>query len=93
MSELERRIEGHYLVPREDFIELQEVAYNQPTPSAGERVGSVLQTTAVFAGIAAAVTGCSWGIAKATNWLEERRVARDQAQKQSNLDNDPARQQ
>lgn len=92
-SNLERRIEGHYIVPREDFLELQQVAYDQPTPTAGERFGSVMQTTAVFAGLAGAITACSWGIAKATDWYEERRSQRERAAKQFDLDNDPARQQ
>lgn len=76
------------IIPREDFIELQTVAFdNSHVPSAGERVGQILQNTTVFAGIALAFAGATWGWAKANDWLEERRHQRDLAEKQFKIDN------
>jgi len=74
-------LSNHVIVPREDFIELQEVAYNQPTPSLGERAASTAQTTLVFAGIAAALTAGSYGWAKAMDWREERQLRRHMAKR------------
>ena len=65
------------IMPREDFIELSTVAFdNSHVPSASERVANVLQTTFLFGAMAGAVAAGTWGWAKATDWLEERRTAR-----------------
>jgi hypothetical protein len=74
------------IMPREDFIELSTVAFdNHHVPSVSERVGSTLQTTIVFGALAAAVTAGTWGYVKAHDWLEEknfrRRIAEREAQK------------
>lgn len=61
------------IIPREDFAELEAVAYNQDPTPLGERVASTVQTTLVLAGMAAAVTAGSWGWAKAMDWLETKR--------------------
>ena len=76
------------IMPREDFIELSTVAFdNHHVPSASERVGTTLQTTAVFAGIAAAVTAGSWGWAKAITWREKKQHERELAKLQFEIDN------
>jgi hypothetical protein len=65
------------IMPREDFIELSTVAFdNSHVPSASERVANVLQTTFIFGGVAGAVAAGTWGWAKAIDWLEERRTKR-----------------
>lgn len=69
-------LSNHVIVPLEDFHELQATAYNQPTPTASERVGSSLQTIVFCAAAAAAVTGASWGWATAVDWIEEKRFKR-----------------
>lgn len=76
------------IMPREDFIELSTAAFdNSHVPSVGERVGTTVQTTMVFAGIAAAVTAGSWGWAKAMEFLEEKRFQREMAKRQFEIDN------
>lgn len=71
------------IMPREDFYELSTVAFdNSHVPSAGERVGQTLQTTAVFAGMAAAVGAGTWAYVKAHDWLETRRLKRIHAPEQ-----------
>lgn len=65
------------IMPREDFIELTAVAYdNSHVPTLGERVAQTTQTTAIFGGMTLAVVGASWGWAKAMDWLEERNYKR-----------------
>lgn len=65
------------IMPREDFIELSTVAFdNSHVPSLGERVGQTAQTTLIFAGMSAAFLAASWGRMKAQDWLEERRLKR-----------------
>lgn len=76
------------IMPREDFVELSRVAFdNHHVPSVGERAASVAQTTLVFGGLAAVVIGSSYGIAKATDWLEERRLQRDNKRAQARMGN------
>lgn len=48
------------IMPREDFIELTTCAFNQPPTSPAERVAVTLQTTIIFAGIAAAFSGATY---------------------------------
>jgi len=66
--------ENHVVLPREDFIELNTAANTDPTVA--DRVASTTQTFFVFGALAAGVTGAAYGIAKATDWLEERRYKR-----------------
>jgi hypothetical protein len=66
----------HVVLPREDFLELQEAAMTAVPLSGKDRLGSVLQTTAVFTGIAVAFTASVWGWVKAKDWLEERNFQR-----------------
>jgi len=66
--------ENHVVLPREDFIELNTAAHTDP--SVGDRIASTTQTTLVFGALAAGVTATAFGIAKATDWLEERRYKR-----------------
>ena len=76
------------IMPREDFIELSTVAFdNSHVPTAGERAGTVLQTFGIFAGMAAAVAGTTWVCTKAVDWLEERRLKRKLADAQFDIDN------
>lgn len=65
----------HVALPREDFIELSRAAY-EPQPTPADRVASTAQTFMVFGGLAAGVTAGAFGISKATDWLEERRIKR-----------------
>lgn len=78
-----RTLSNSVIMPREDFIELSEAAWNQPTPSAGERVAGTLQTTVVCAALAGMVAGASWGWATAAEWLEEKRFQRELRRKES----------
>jgi hypothetical protein len=66
--------ENHVVLPREDFHELNTAAHDDP--SVGTRVASTTQTFFVFGALAAGVTGAAFGVAKATDWLEERRTKR-----------------
>lgn len=67
--------ENHVVLPREDFNELQNTAYNN-TMSPADRVASTAQTFLVFGGLTAGIIGSAFGIAKATDWLEKRRHER-----------------
>lgn len=64
------------IMPREDFLEMQAVAWNQPTPSGKERVAQTAQTTLIFAAMSGAVVAGSYGWAKAMDWLDEKRFQR-----------------
>ena len=66
----------HVVLPREDFLELQEAAMTAPTMTGSERLGSLLQTTGVLTGVALAFTASAWGWVKAKDWLEERHFQR-----------------
>lgn len=69
-------LENSVILPREDFVELQEAAWAQPTATLGNRVASTLQTTIICFSAAAAVTAGTWGWAKACDWKDERALAR-----------------
>ena len=69
-------LENSVIIPRDDFVELQEAAWTAPPATIGERVGSTLQTTIICFGVAAAVTAGTWGWAKACDWKDERSLAR-----------------
>lgn len=76
------------IMPREDFIELSTVAFdNSHVPSFGERTGSIIQTTFVLGAVAASVTAAAWGISKATDWLENRQHERRMAVRKFEIDN------
>jgi hypothetical protein len=75
------------IMPREDFIELSTVAFdNSHVPTAGERVATTVQTLTVFSGLAAAVTAATWGWAKAVDWREKKQHERELAKRQFDLD-------
>lgn len=81
-------LKNSVIMPREDFIELSTAAYdNHHVPSAGERIGSTLQNTILFAGIAATVTAGTWGWAMALDWRESRKLRRDMERAQFQKDN------
>ena len=65
----------HVVLPREDFNELNTAAHTDP--SVADRLASTTQTFFVFGAVAAGVTGAAFGVAKATDWLEERRYKRN----------------
>ena len=65
----------HDALPREDFLELTAAA-NDNKPSAGERIANTAQAGIIFGFMAGGVVASAFGIAKATDWLEERRVKR-----------------
>lgn len=76
------------IMPREDFIELSTVAFdNSHVPTAGERVANTAQAISVFAGIAGAVTAATWGWAKAVDWREKKQHERELAKRQFEIDN------
>lgn len=69
-------LENSVILPREDFVELQEAAWAQTPATTGERVASTVQTTIICFAAAAAVTAGTWGWAKACDWKDERTLAR-----------------
>lgn len=71
---MELNNENYVVLPREDFHELNTAAHDDPTVA--ERVASTTQTFFVFGALAAGVSGAAFGIAKATDWLENRRFKR-----------------
>lgn len=70
-------LSNHVALPREDYQELVTTAFDQPSPTLGDRAATTVQTTLVFAGIGAVGTAVYWGCVKATDWLEERRIKRE----------------
>jgi hypothetical protein len=64
------------ILPRDDFAELQEAAWNQPAATLKERAGGTAQMLIICAGIAGAITAASWGWAKAMDWREEKELQR-----------------
>ena len=67
---------SHVALPSEDFRELTRAAYENTEITPADRVASTAQTFMVFGSLAAAVTGAAFGVAKATDWLEDRRFQR-----------------
>ena len=65
-------LENSVIMPREDFLELQSVSWNQPPVSDRDRVASVTQSTLIFAGIAAAWAAGTWGWVTAMEWKAKR---------------------
>lgn len=65
------------ILPREDFLEMQEVAWNQPPVSFKDRSSSVAQTTLIVFVTAAAFTVGRWGWVTATDWYEKKAQARE----------------
>ena len=76
------------IMPREDFVELSTVAFdNSHVPSAGERIASVTQTTAVFAVMGGAIVLVTAGCTKVIDWYETRVHNRKLAELQFEIDN------
>lgn len=71
------------IMPREDFLELSEAAWNQPTPTLGQRAATTVQTTLFCAALAGAVAAASWGWATAVEWHEQRSFERARAAKEN----------
>ena len=76
------------IMPREDFIELSTVAFdnNNPVPIK-ERLATTAQTTATCAIIGSAFVLGTWGYVKAHDWLEEKRFKRATATRIHNVTN------
>lgn len=67
------------IMPAEDFAELQLAAWSpSPKPTAGQRLGSTVQTIVVSAALSGAVAAACWGWAKAMDWREEKTFQRMQ---------------
>jgi len=61
------------IMPREDFIELSTVAFdNHRVPSLSERTAQVTQTTFVLGALAGAASVAAWGVMAANDWFERR---------------------
>jgi len=76
------------ILPREDFIELSTVAFdNHRIPSIGERTAQAAQTTIVLSALAGAATVAAWGVMAANDWFERRQYERKLAEKKFNLEN------
>lgn len=69
-------LDNHVILPREDFLEMQSAAMHVST-SVSDRVAGTLHTTAVLTVMSAAIVGTTWGVAKAMDWFETRRLARE----------------
>lgn len=67
------------ILPREDFIELQTAAWDQPDMTVGDRASSIVQTTMVLAIVSSAIVAARWGWAKAADWQEQKNFERMQA--------------
>lgn len=65
---------NHVVLPREDFIELQTAAWQQPELK--DRVASTLQSLIVVAAVASIVPIGSWAHAKAQNWRDDKAFIR-----------------
>lgn len=63
------------ILPREDFIELQTVAWNQPPQSASERIASITHTTTIVAVLTVAWGAGCWAWYKAMAKLEDKKLA------------------
>ena len=70
-------LSNHVILPRDEYVELQTAAWDQTPTTVKDRISGTVQTTLIFAGFAAAVTGASYGWAKAVDWLETRRLERE----------------
>lgn len=82
------KLSDSVILPREDFLELQAVAFdNTYNPTLGERVAQTLQTAGIFGSMAAAVVVGSWGWAKAMEWREQKQHERFLAKVQFDIDN------
>jgi hypothetical protein len=76
------------ILPREDFVELQEAAWSQTPTSAGDRAANTAQTAVVLLLCSGAVTLGAWGWYKAMNWYDEQDLKR--ALKNPKYKNSPA---
>jgi hypothetical protein len=64
------------LVPRDDFMEMQEAAFSTPPLSTKDRIATTATTVVVSAALAGAVTAAAWGWYKAMDWYDKRAIAR-----------------
>lgn len=69
-------LSNHVILPREDFIELQTAAWNQPQLPVKDRFVNTANTSLVFMAMAGAVTLGTLGWAKAVEWKEEKAFQR-----------------
>lgn len=77
-------LSNHVILPNEDYIALQEAAWDPIPIPVKDRIGSSVQTLVILSAVAGVVTASSWGWAKAVNWLEDRRFQRDMMLSRSN---------
>jgi hypothetical protein len=81
-------LQNSVIMPREDFIELSQVAFdNAHVPTFGERAGQITQTTMVLGALTGAFVMSAWGWAKAMDWFETRKHDRNLAERQFEIDN------
>lgn len=68
------------IIPREDFLELQEVAYDNKYPvSIADRAANTAQTIVVVGGLGTIAVAVVWGFTRITDKLDERRYKRERA--------------
>ena len=63
------------ILPREDFIELSTVAWNQPPTTVGERIGTTVQTTLFFTAMTAAFSVGTYAWYRLMSKLEKEKTA------------------
>jgi hypothetical protein len=64
------------IMPTETYQELSEAAWNSPPTTLGGAVISSMQTIIVCTAFVGAITGASYGWAKAMDWLERQQLDR-----------------
>lgn len=72
-------LNNHIFLPKEDYYELLAASWAPKTT--GDRIATTVQTVIFFAAFSGAAVGGSWGIVKAVNWLEKRRLEREPQKK------------
>jgi hypothetical protein len=65
------------IIPLDEYAELQSTAWNLPSASFKDRVGTTAQTFVFCAIVTAGVVAGSWGWAKAMEWREAKAFERD----------------
>lgn len=69
-------LSNHVILPREDFVELQQAAWDQPDVPFKKQMQNTANMTLFMFGAAAAVGFGTLTWAKAVDWLEERQLKR-----------------
>ena len=64
------------IMPQEDFLMLQEAAWNQPKVTIGDRVATDVQTLVFCTILGGAILAVTWGWHKAADWREEKHYQR-----------------